>query len=143
MKELSNREMDDPEYNAYAFDIKYDKQQFKDPATIGLLIYRLAKERKRSNHLFQEVSAKLDKLIELMETQKAAVPVANDALVSDTDQKIIDYVKGKGKACAEEIRELFGYKGANGACMRLNALHTKGMLAKGRAGKKVFYWVQG
>jgi hypothetical protein len=141
MKELNDKEIDDPEFNAYSFDVKYDKQQFKDPATMGLLMYRLAKERKRSNFLFQEISSKLDKLIGLMESQKPAASA--DALVSDTDQRIIDYVRERGKVCAEEIKDLFGYKGANAACMRLNALHTKGMLEKGRAGKKVFFWCNG
>ena len=38
------------EYKDLVFDIKYDKEQFKDPMTIGLLLYRLTMERKKTNH---------------------------------------------------------------------------------------------
>ena len=40
------------EYKDLVMDIRYDKEQFKDPATIGLLLYRLSKEREKSNPMF-------------------------------------------------------------------------------------------
>ncbi|NYZ80158.1 hypothetical protein H0N95_02815, partial [Candidatus Micrarchaeota archaeon] len=36
------------EYKDLVFDVKYDKEQFKDPMTIGLLLYRLSRERAKT-----------------------------------------------------------------------------------------------
>jgi hypothetical protein len=127
------------EYESLLFDIKYDKEQFKDNATIGLLLYRLAKERDESNKLFSEISAKLDRIASLLEKRTGAQELTN--IVSDIDQKILAHIQRFGKVDAETIQSIFQYRGKNAASARLNALYEKGLLKKGRAGKKVFYWV--
>lgn len=126
------------EYEALLFDVKYDKEQFKDNATIGLLLYRLAKEREASNSLFREVGAKLDRIASLLEKPEQK-ELTN--IISDIDQKILAHIQRNGKVDAEEIQSIFQYRGKNAASARLNDLYEKGLLKKGRAGKKVFYWV--
>jgi len=127
------------EYEALLFDVKYDKEQFKDNATIGLLLYRLAKERETSNGLFREIGAKLDRIASLLEKRPMTEQVTS--IISDIDQKILAHIQRNGKVDAEEIQSIFQYRGKNAASARLNDLYEKGMLKKGRAGKKVFYWV--
>ena len=126
------------EYEALLFDVKYDKEQFKDNATIGLLLYRLAKEREASNAMFKQISEQLERIANLL--QKGSTEQVN-SIISDIDQKILAHIQRNGKVDAEEIKSIFQYRGKNAASARLNDLYEKGLLKKGRAGKKVFYWV--
>ena len=126
------------EYEALLFDVKYDKEQFKDNATIGLLLYRLAKEREASNSMFKQISEQLERIAQLLEKGQ---PAEVKSIISDIDQKILAHVQRNGKVDAEEIQSIFQYRGKNAASARLNDLYEKGLLKKGRAGKKVFYWV--
>jgi predicted HTH transcriptional regulator len=126
------------EYEALLFDVKYDKEQFKDNATIGLLLYRLAKERESSNAMFKQISGQLERIANLL--QKGSTEQVK-GIISDIDQKILAHIQRNGKVDAEEIQSIFQYRGKNAASARLNDLYEKGLLKKGRAGKKVFYWV--
>ena len=126
------------EYEALLFDVKYDKEQFKDNATIGLLLYRLAKEREASNAMFKQISEHLERIASLL--QKGSTEQVK-SIISDIDQKILAHIQRCGKVDAEEIQSIFQYRGKNAASARLNDLYEKGLLKKGRAGKKVFYWV--
>jgi len=127
------------EYEALLFDVKYDKEQFKDNTTIGLLLYRLAKEREASNSMFKQISEQLERIASLLQKGPATQEVKS--IISDIDQKILAHVQRCGKVDAEEIQSIFQYRGKNAASARLNDLYEKGLLKKGRAGKKVFYWV--
>jgi len=122
------------EYKDLVFDIKYDKEQFKDPMTIGLLLYRLTMERKKTNELFAEILKKLDSKKKL-----SHAPVLE---LGDADRKIIDFVSKQKTTDAEDVRKHFGYKGKNAASARLNSLYNQGLLGKKRVGKKVKYWIQ-
>ena len=126
------------EYEALLFDVKYDKEQFKDNTTIGLLLYRLAKEREASNVMFKQISEQLERIASLL--QKGSTEQVK-SIISDIDQKILAHIQRNGKVDAEEIQSIFQYRGKNAASARLNDLYEKGLLKKGRAGKKVFYWV--
>ena len=55
MTRHSKEEGVDKDFGSMLFDVKYDKKQFEDPATIGLLMYRLAREREKTNKLFEEI----------------------------------------------------------------------------------------
>lgn len=132
------------EFQNLMFDVKYDKEQFKDPETIGLLLYRLSKERKKTNHLFKEISGKLEDIekgIKNKETEKEK-PGKLDML-SKTDEKVYNYVQTNGKVDAADLKEEFGYKGKNAASARLSSLYKKGFLNKERVGKRVLYWAKG
>lgn len=127
------------EYKDLVFDVKYDKEQFKDPMTIGLLLYRLSRERAKTNELFAKILEKLDRISENTTPKTTA---EQTQLVAEIDQQIMDYIKEQKISDAEEIRRQFGYKGKNAASARLNSLYNQGLLQKKRAGKKVKYWVE-
>lgn len=141
------------DFEKLIFDIKYDKEQFKDPTDLAIEIYRLAEERKKTNYVFSEILKRLDAIEESLATGKAYSPPklettaaeegASKELLSDVDQKLLDYVQQRGKVDAEEIRGTFDYRGKNAASARLNSLFQRGLLTKARAGKKVLYWVRG
>jgi hypothetical protein len=135
----------DKEYESLMFDIKYDKEQFKDPMAIGLLVYRLAQERKTGNQLFREIVARLDKIATLLEKGRVSPEVSEavKAELSDVDAKLLTHIQRCGKVDAEQVQVAFGYKGKNAASARLNLLYQRGILQKGRAGKKVLYWSRG
>ena len=77
----------DKDYASLMFDVKYDKEQFKDPETIGLLMYRLAREREKTNALFEEILEKLDGMRKSIEktgkTPAAVVTAAVAAALQD------------------------------------------------------------
>jgi len=125
------------EYKDLVFDIKYDKEQFKDPMTIGLLLYRLTMERKKTNELFTKILKKLDE--QQQRTSTAHMPKIE---LSEIEQNIINFVKTRKTTDAEEVQKHFGYKGKNAASARLNSLYNQGLLNKKRIGKKVKYWIQ-
>lgn len=127
------------EYKDLVFDVKYDKEQFKDPMTIGLLLYRLSRERAKTNELFTKILEKLDQISENTTPKTTA---EQTQLVAEIDQQIISYIKDHQISDAEEVRRQFGYKGKNAASARLNSLYNQGLLKKKRAGKKVKYWVE-
>lgn len=118
-------------------EIRYDKKQLTDPAEIGILINRLLEERKATNELFRQIIEMLDKIGEGKQQKRQEI------MLSDVDQRLIDHIQRCGKVDAEEIAAAFKYKGKNAASARLNSLYQKRLLMKGRAGKKVLYWVLG
>ena len=128
------------EYKDLVFDIKYDKEQFKDPMTIGLLLYRLSKERAKTNELFSDILKELKTINKNTSSYSPTAVATNPEVLADIDKEIIEHIKKVTLADAEEIRKHFGYKGTNAASARLNALFNQGLLKKKRAGKKVQYW---
>ncbi len=132
------------EFQNLMFDVKYDKEEFKDPETIGLLLYRLSKERKKTNHLFKEITEKLEEIEKGVQSKEITKESKVDKqMLSKTDEKIYDYVQQNGKVDAADVKNEFGYKGRNAASARLNSLYKKGFLNKERVGKRVLYWAKG
>jgi len=116
-------------------------QELNDPTTIGLMLYSIAEERKDTNLVMREINAKLDglsKRMQELETQIRAPQPQNTGL-SDRDMEVLEYVKGKGKVCAEELQRKFKYRGKNAASARLSKLFHEGRLEKEYAGRKVYY----
>ena len=66
----------------------------------------------------------------------------SDEILSDIDEKIIEFVKKNGKACAEDLQRAFNYRGKNAASARLNKLHSQGLLEKKQAGRRVYYFAK-
>jgi uncharacterized membrane protein len=121
------------DYAALSRDVAYDMERFKEPYVVGAMIHRLVEERKLTNALFKQLNDKLDRIAALLEKSR---PV--DAL-SEVDQQIIGLVENMGRVTAADVQKELNYRGLNAASARLNALHRTGLLAKQRAGKKVFY----
>lgn len=119
-------------------DVEYDKKQLTDPLALGVLVHRLLEERKKTNEVLAQILEKLDSV-----KASGRGPEIPHFMLSDVDQKLLSHVQRAGKVTAENIQADFNYKGKNAASARLNSLYEKGLLTKGRAGKKVYYWVQG
>lgn len=103
---------------------------------LALAIYELAKQVEDNNRLMKTLIRK----IELLETKTAG---SNEPinLLSEVDEKIINIIEQKGKATAEEIKALLNYKGRNAASARLNNLCRIGVLKKGFAGRKAYFFI--
>ena len=116
--------------------------KMRDPLVVGALLHKLAEERQSTNLLFKNLLEKLESLeakVASLEGKLVKTPEVNEASLSETDEKIIAFVKARGKACAEELQKKFGYKGRNAASSRLNALFKQNLLAKTYAGKTVYF----
>jgi hypothetical protein len=131
-------------------EIRRNVDKFNDPVVLAALLHRTANERENSNRILKNILGKLealDRRIGALENERrsvqAHVPNAPkppmDIIHPEADEKIIAYIKEHGKACAEDIRSEFGYKGKNAASSRLNRLFELGVLEKRQAGRKVYY----
>ncbi|PKP60715.1 MAG: hypothetical protein CVT88_02160 [Candidatus Altiarchaeales archaeon HGW-Altiarchaeales-1] len=61
--------------------------------------------------------------------------------LTTTDKQILNFIKEKGIACADDVRKVFKYKGKNAASARLNILYRKNELEKIIRDKKVYYQI--
>lgn len=66
----------------------------------------------------------------------------SEEILGDIDERIIEFVKKNGKACAEDLQRAFNYRGKNAASARLNKLHSQGLLEKKQAGRRVYYFAK-
>ncbi|MFA6048728.1 MAG: BlaI/MecI/CopY family transcriptional regulator [Candidatus Micrarchaeia archaeon] len=142
------QELGKTEFEQVSGEFKEFREQMKNPLVVGAMLHKLSEERSSANLVLREINAKLDRLLALegrlsaLESAFAAAsekPGEAKALLSETDEAIMQLVKKQGKACAEDVQKRFKYKGANAACSRLNRLFQQGLLEKKQAGKKVFY----
>ncbi|HLD75944.1 MAG TPA: hypothetical protein VI874_02920 [Candidatus Norongarragalinales archaeon] len=112
------------------------QQDMKNPLVVGALISSLKDERTSTNLILKEINAKLDRLAGLLENTKT---VAQAPLLPEVDDKILTFLKTKGKTNSEEVQMHFQYKGKNAASARLNGLYRLGLVEKRQVGKKVFF----
>lgn len=131
----------DKDFERLVFDVKYDKQQFGDSAAIGVMMYRLARERQIANELNRKLLEKLEAIEELIKKSPGqTAKQAEESLISTVDAGLLAFVRERKRVDAGDAQAHFGYKGKNATSARLNALYRNGLLSKGRAGKKVLYW---
>ena len=132
------------EFKQVAEEFKEFNNKMRDPLVVGALLNKLAEERTSTNLLFKNLLQKIESLeakISSLEKHSARVDPLPTQL-SQTDEKIMDFVKTAGKACAEELQKKLGYKGRNAASSRLNFLFKQGFLQKTYAGKTVYFKVK-
>jgi hypothetical protein len=125
------------------------KENIKDPMVLGVLIFKLIEERKKTNQLLSDINNKYNTLeSKLSNNNNTNFNLQNRDLVSDnnvfsilceTDEKIISFIREKGKAVASDIKTLLNYKGTNAASQRLNKLVKGKMLTKIQSGRKVYF----
>jgi len=113
-------------------DLQQNLEKFKDPVVLGELMYQLLEERENTNRILKNLLLRLEAL------EKPSRP-EEEPLIPEMDEKIVDFVKKRGKAAAEDVQAEFGYKGKNGASSRLNRLCMLGLLTKRQVGRKVFF----
>lgn len=128
----------DKEFKHAESEINKAEELYKDPVKVGYLIHRLVEERTSTNRLFKEILARLDMIREGLKVGEEGG--GDPALLSDIEQKILTFVGEKGRANADDVKEAFSYSQQNAASVHLNRLYEKGLLGKGRAGRRVLYW---
>ena len=127
------------DYSELSKDVKYDIEKFKDPYVVGAMIHRLVEERKLTNQMLRDIHKKMNRLMELMEQKGVESSAIQEALLPEQDEKILAFVRKKGKVDATDVQFEFEYKGKNAASARLNALVKAGFLQKKRVGRKVYF----
>lgn len=132
------------EFEFVAEEFKEFNHQMRDPLVVGAMLHKLTEERQSTNLLFKNLVEKIESLeakVTLLESRISAPPRVEPQTtsLSQTDEKIIDFVKTRGKASAQEVQREFGYKGRNAASSRLNSLFKQQLLQKSYAGKTVFF----
>jgi predicted HTH transcriptional regulator len=125
-----------------AHDVQANIDKFRDPVVLGELIYKLLEERENTNRILKNILAKLERLEKraATEPEKADYAEAEEMLIPEIDEKILEFVKQNGKVTADDVRAKFNYKGKNAASARMNRLCDFGLLRKKQVGKKVFFF---
>ncbi|MFH1286017.1 MAG: hypothetical protein ABIH99_05545 [Candidatus Micrarchaeota archaeon] len=119
-------------------------QKFKDPLTLGTLMFKLMQEKENANRILQNINAKLDRLEGRIEKLERVKPPKKPApnMLPEVDMRIISFVKGRKGVNAEELQKEMRYRGRNAASARLSRLYGIGLLGKKQVGKKVYYFMQ-
>lgn len=143
-----------PDFHELNMDLKDVLEYSQNPAFTAALMFKLAKEREKTNELLAKINEKFDSVMFELKThnnRQSAAPI-NDAGVSEAnsrrfevlpeqDQLILNLTEEKGSIDAKTVKESLGYKGSNAACQRLNKLFKDGHLKKIQSGKKVLYLI--
>lgn len=130
------------DYDELSKDVKYDIEKFKDPYVVGAMIHRLVEERKLTNQMLRDIHKKLNSLTDLMEKQGVPAVAIQEAMLPEQDERILAFVRKKGKVDAFDVKGKFEYKGKNAASARLNALVKAGFLQKRRVGRRVYFLIR-
>lgn len=119
-------------------DLQQNLEKFRDPVVLGELVFQLYEERENTNRILKNILQKL----EALEAERSRARPEEEPLIPELDEKIVEFVRKKGKATADDVQAEFGYKGKNGASSRLNRLCMLGLLSKRQVGRKVFFLPQ-
>lgn len=101
-------------------------------------------EREKTNRALANITAKVVELEHMIDKDIQVREVAelnSEIPISALDANILDFVKMRGLACADDVRALMHYKGRNAACSRLKKLEKEGFLQKFQLGHRVYYRV--
>lgn len=115
-------------------DVKEQLEAFKNPLVLAEIYYKVLKEREDTNRILKTILMKL----EALESRKGPANKSK-ALLSDLEEKIVEYIAENEAVCAEDVQAKFGYRGQNGASTRLNKLYHMGVLEKRQVGRKVYF----
>jgi septum formation topological specificity factor MinE len=115
-------------------DLQQNMEKFRDPVVLGELMFQLLEERENTNRILKNLLQRLEALEKPRELEEPLIP--------EMDENIVEFVRKRGKATADDVQAKFGYKGKNGASSRLNRLSALGLLSKRQVGRKVFFLPQ-
>ncbi len=124
-----------------------EKKESDQGAGMIALIKYVTEERERTEKLLMTMAEKIRRMEgrqqltvqEPVSSENAKKRGFEEIALSDTDRLIVEFVQTKGLACADDIREIMGYKGRNAACTRLKKLCNEGLLQRFQLGHKVYY----
>jgi predicted HTH transcriptional regulator len=135
----------DKEFEDMVGNLGQTVQQMNDPVAIGVMLYSIAQEKNSTNLLIRDINAKFDQLLTKIENlQKEIGEVETrtkkgEAILSERDQEVLEFVKSKGKVDAQTLQNEYKYKGRNAASARLSKLFRDGHLEKTYSGRRVYY----
>jgi hypothetical protein len=118
------------------------------PEVLGLLIYKLMQERKKTNELLEGLNSKYDSMLKVMSAQGRGASLATtletttniDGLyITEQDKSILKMGTEKQWLSAKDVQDYLGYKGLNAASQRLNKLCKDGYFEKQRVGQQVVF----
>lgn len=131
------------------------------PEVLGLLVYKLTNERKKTNELISDLNKKYEEIVKILmnkemgrvEAQLQTESSMKSSFIEQAQQKkdieklflteqdksILRMAKSKDWVSAKEIKEAVNYKGLNAASQRLNKLEKQGYLQKQRVGQQVVF----
>ncbi|ODS36407.1 MAG: hypothetical protein A7316_02665 [Candidatus Altiarchaeales archaeon WOR_SM1_86-2] len=146
------------EYRGLNRDLNMAVERVKDPVALATMLYTIANDRKSTNLLVGNVNAGIDNLNSKFDELTGMVKILikqneellkqlrrnpdgerKEEFLSDRDMEILNFARKEGRVCADDVKEKFGYKQKNGACMRLNNLCKERLLRKEYIGRKVYY----
>ena len=110
----------------------------KNPVLLGVLMAKLIEEKENTNRLLKTLINRIERLEKKIEKNETSQK--KPLILSEIDQKILEFINRKGTVTAEDVMKEFGYKGQNGASARLNKLYSLGFINKTQAGKKVYFY---
>ncbi len=118
-----------------------------NPALIGILLFKLAEERRTTNQLMSQIHNKFDKI--MWELKKPSTNTSSikqppleaplSRILPEQDQLILHLANTRGFITALEVKKELGYRGTNAASQRLNKLVREGYLRKSQSGRKVIF----
>lgn len=128
-------------------DINEIIEQAENPKILAGILYRVLKEKEKTNKLLENINEKYDKIMFEMKTQgetaspSIGIQTGSNSFetLAEQDQSILKIIEDRGQCTANDIKTMMNYKGLNAACQRLNKLYKEGYLKKIKAGRKVLY----
>ena len=119
------------------------QEKFNDPLILSVIMHQLLEERKRTNKILEDMQEKYDKLQFLLKNKQEKESNSDEInILPEVDDKIISFIREKGKVDASMIQVAFNYKASNAASQRLNKLVKDKYLKKVQAGRKVYFIVR-
>lgn len=131
-----------PDFEELSLDIKEVAKFSQDPMFISLLMFKLTKEREKTNKILNDLEDRYDKLMLMLKTQSHRELQNSQKefeVLSEQDERIIQLAESRGQIACDDVQKMLKYKAQNGASQRLNKLFKEGHLKKVKSGRKVFF----
>lgn len=131
-------------------ELERDIAKLRDPTVHASIMYAVMRERESTNLILKNLLSTMERLeekfskieqVQATQSQAPATPAHKAGFLADVDQTIVNFIKSKGSATAEDIQKVLRYRGKNAACARLSRLAELGFLNRQRAGRITVYTV--
>jgi len=148
MNKTQEKQQQNQQQQGFDQDFEEIIRQAQNPATLALLLYKLTKEREKTNMLLEEMLTKFEETIKELKENSASstsntiaylTPTQKIEILPEQDQMILNLIAEKGQVTAQDVQKALSYKGQNAASQRLMKLYKEGYLQKIQAGRKVLY----
>ncbi len=126
--------------SSFAIDVLQNIKETKNLTQGSQAINRDTNEKsemiiERLERLENVLGKRIENIEDIIEHSKRAENLTT------MDKQILNFIKEKGIVCADDVQDVFKYKGKNAASARLNMLYRKNELEKIIRDKKVYYQI--